>query len=132
MPAMTYELSDEEKAGVLATSDDKRYGYLVNRAADWGEVFALKLGDNWASLTTDDQKYFPIWPHPGFAEDVLTGDWKDAVADPIEVHDFLGILDKLQVPGHEVALSRTAHGDFITVPPAPLADDLRAALAEVE
>jgi Protein of unknown function (DUF2750) len=101
---MTYELSDEEKAGVLATSDDKRYGYLVNKAADWGEVFALKMGDNWASLTTDDQKYFPIWPHPGFAEGVLTGDWKDAVAEPIEVHDFLDVLARLEELGDEVAL----------------------------
>ena len=42
---MTYELSDEEKTGVLATSDDKRYGYLVNKAADWGEVFGVKMGD---------------------------------------------------------------------------------------
>jgi len=129
---MTYELSDEEKAGVLATSDEKRYGYLVNKAADWGEVFALRTGDNWASLTTDDQKYFPIWPHPGFAEDVLTGDWKDAVADPIEVHDFLDVLARLEELGDEVALFCTPDRDFITVPPKPLADDLRTALAEVE
>jgi Protein of unknown function (DUF2750) len=129
---MTYELSEEEKAGVLATSDDKRYGYLVNKAADWGEVFALKMGDNWASLTTDEQKYFPIWPHPGFTEDVLTGDWEDAVAEPIEVHDFLDVLARLEELGDEVALFCTPDRDFITVPPEPLANDLRAALAEIE
>jgi hypothetical protein len=129
---MTYELSEEEKAGVLATSDEKRYGYLVNKAADWGEVFALQMGDNWASLTIEDQKYFPIWPHPGFAEDSVTGDWEDAVAEPIEVHDFLGVLERLEERGDEVALFCTAERDFITVPPAPLANDLRAALAEVE
>jgi hypothetical protein len=129
---MTYELSEEEKAGVLATSDNKRYGYLVNRAADWGEVFVLRVGENWASLTIDDQKYFPIWPHPGFAEDALTGDWENAVVEPVDVHDFLGILDKLEERGDEVALFATADGDFITVPPPPLADDLRTALAEIE
>jgi hypothetical protein len=26
------------------------YGYFVNRAADWGEVFTLATGDRWASL----------------------------------------------------------------------------------
>ena len=129
---MTYHLSDEEKAGVLATSDDKRYGYLVDKAADSGEVFALRMGDNWASLTVEDQKYFPIWPHPSFAEDSRKGDWKDAVAEPIEVHDFLAILDKLEEWGDEVALYATGDGDFITMPPLPLASDLRAALAEIE
>jgi Protein of unknown function (DUF2750) len=129
---MTYELSDEEKTGVLATSDDKRYGYLVNKAADWGEVFALKMGDSWASPTVEDQKYFPIWPHPGFAADVLTDDWKDAVAEPIEVHDFLDVLARLEELGDEVALFCTPDRDFITVPPKPLQHDLRAALAEIE
>jgi hypothetical protein len=127
---MTYELSDQERDGVYATSDEKRYGYFVNRAADWGEVFTLAKGDRWASLEVDGQRYLPVWPHAGFVE--VGEEWTDYEVEAIEVHKFLDVLENLHERGDEIALFHRADGDFITVPPAPLLEDLQAGLDEIE
>jgi hypothetical protein len=115
---MTYELSDKEREGVYATYDEKRYGYFVNRAADWGEGFTLARGDRWASIEIDGQRYLPVWPHPGFVEEGVSEAWTDYEVQAIEVHKFLDVLENLHEMGDEVALFRQADGDFMTVPPA--------------
>src|SRR5689334_16637209 len=74
---MTWELSDEEKEGVYSAPDEKRYAYFVGHVADQGEAWALKNGENWASLTDGGNRYFPVWPHPAFAEENLDGEWVD-------------------------------------------------------
>ncbi len=108
------------------------YGYFVNRAADCGEVFTLANGDRWASLEVDGQRYRPVWPHPGFVEEGVSEEWTDFEVKPIEVHKFLDVLENLHEIGDEVALFRRPDGDFISVPPAPLLEDLQAGLDEVE
>jgi hypothetical protein len=130
---MTYDLPDQEKQGVLDAPDEKRYAYFINKAADTGEIWGLaQQDDRWASLAEAGTTYFPVWSHPGFAEDAIDGGWSGFEAKPIEVHSFLDHLADLDANGDMVAILRTAQGDYLTMPPAPLADDLRVALAEVE
>jgi hypothetical protein len=57
--AVTYDLSEEEKRGVLSAEPEKQYAYLVNKVVDWGEVWSLSDGEHWASY--GDEKMFPIW-----------------------------------------------------------------------
>jgi len=128
---MTWELSEEEKQGVYSAPDDKRYAYFVGHVADWGEAWAIKHGDNWASITDEGKRYFPVWPHPEFAEENVKGDWADNEITPVTVDSFLDWLDSLAEMGDGVALFLRAQGDFITVPPEPLKADLQAALDEV-
>ena len=77
-------------------------------------------------------RYLPVWPHPGFVEGGVSEAWTDYEVTAIEVHKFLDVLENLHEMGDEVALFRRADGDFITVPPAPLLEDLQAGLDEVE
>ena len=128
---MTWELSAKEKEGVYAASDEKRYAYFVGHVADYGEAWGIKLGDSWASLTDQGTRYFPAWPHPGFAEENLKGKWAEGVIEPFTVDSFLVWLDSLADRGDGVALFMRAEGDFITVPPQPLKADLEAALDEI-
>jgi hypothetical protein len=128
---MTWELSEEEKQGVYAAPDEKRYSYFVGHVADWGEAWALKSGESWASLTDGGKRYFPVWPHPAFAEENLEGEWADNEIAPITVDSFLDWLGTLAEMGDGVAMFRRKEGDFITVPPEPLKADLQAALDEI-
>jgi hypothetical protein len=128
---MTWELSEQEKEGVYAAPDEKRYAYFVGHVADWGEAWSLTLGDSWVSLNLEDQRYFPAWPHPGFAEENVKGAWAEAEIEPIDVDTFVAWLDKLAEKGDGVALYVRKEGDFITVPPEPLKADLESALAEI-
>ena len=128
---MTWELSEQEMQGLYAASDEKRYSYFVSRVADWGEAWSLKQGEDWASLTDGGQRYFPVWPHPGFVEENVEGEWAGNEIAPFTVDSLLEWLDSLAEMGDGVALFRRKDGDFITVPPGPLKADLEAALDEV-
>ena len=115
MASMTWELSEAEKRGVYDAPDEKRYAYFVGHVADWGEAWALRRGDDWASVTEDGKRYFPVWPHPGFAEENLKGNWADNEIAPITVDSFLGWLDSLAEMGDGVALFMREDGDAVTV-----------------
>jgi hypothetical protein len=128
---MTWELSEDEKQGVYAAPDEKRYSYFVGHVADWGEAWGVKRGDGWASITHEGNRYFPVWPHPGFADETLKGDWAESEIAPFTVDSFLDWLDSLVEMGDGVALFLREDGDFITVPPEPLKADLQAALDQV-
>lgn len=132
---MTYKLSDQEKQGVLSSPDEKQYSYFVNKVTDWGEVWSLNNGERWASLgdpEDDDKKLFPAWPHPDYASDVATGKWAAFEPTPIEIHRFLEHCKTLESDGQDVAVMHQPSGDFLQMPPGPLAEDLRAALEQVE
>ena len=128
---MTWELSEAEKQGVYSSVDEKRYAYFVGHVADWGEAWVVQQGDRWGSLTDDGTRYLPVWPHPGFAEENLKGDWVGHEVVSVTVDSFLEWLDALAEMSDGVALFRRAQGDFITVPPEPLKADLQAALDEI-
>jgi hypothetical protein len=129
---MPYDLSDEELRGVLAAPDEKQYAYFVNKVADFGEVWSLFADERWAALEDEGRTHFPVWPHPGFATGSCTGGWDRHVPRAIEVHRFLDVLQRLQDDGQEVAIMQRAAGDYLRVPPQAVAEDLRAALEEIE
>jgi hypothetical protein len=131
---MTWELSQDEKSGVLGAPDTKQYSYFLNKVADWGEVWSLSNGERFASLTDpdDDTKLFPVWPHAGYARDVATGAWEDFEPKAIDVHDFLEYCQTFERDGQKVALMHQPSGDYFHMPPIPLATDIQAALDEVE
>ena len=125
---MPYELSDEERERVHAGTDEQKYRYFVDRGAGSGQVFTLADGDRWASVDSGGDRYLPVWPHPGFAEECLTGAWADFEANAIQVRSFLDVLENLIDMGDRVALFRRADGDFIMIDPRVLLEDLVEAL----
>ena len=131
---MSYELSEDEKQGVLNAPDDKQYAYFVGKAADWGEVWVLKRGDDFGRIRDPDtdERTLAVWPHPGFAEDDLTGGWKAHKPAPIAIHRFLEMLRALDDEGRSVAILHQPDGKYMVMPAGALADDLLAALDEVQ
>jgi hypothetical protein len=130
---VTYELSDKEKEGVLGADDDKAYGYFLGKAADQGQVWSLVKDGKFASLRDDEgRKCFPVWPHPGFAQDVATGGWEGYEPKAIEVHDFLDHCRRFEEDGRHVAILHRPSGDYLSMPPIPLAEHLQAELDRVE
>jgi uncharacterized protein DUF2750 len=130
---MTYDLSDEEREGVLAADDDKQYAYFVKKVADWGEAFVLAKDDTWPSVVDDDgTSYLPVWPHPGFAEESVSGEWAQHEITPVEVHKFLDVLENLHAKGDGLAMFRQPDRGFIGVKPGELLEDLTGELDRIE
>lgn len=127
--SVTYDLRDAEREKVLGSADEDKYTYLVRKAASSGAVWSVSHVEGFGSLTSADKRYFPIWPHPAFIDGPRGGGaWQGATPEAIETHDFLELCDELAERGDEVAMFHGPTGDFITIGPKILADDIRTAL----
>ncbi|WP_445150714.1 DUF2750 domain-containing protein [Baekduia sp. Peel2402] len=129
---MSYELSDAERDGVLASDGDKQYWHFVKKTADWGEVWVINNGDHRGHVTDEGVKLLAAWPHPGFIEGQLVGAWKGFEPEKIEVHDFLDVLDEAESGGMEVAVMPTVDGTHLRQPAPVVAGDLREELERIE
>lgn len=87
---MTYRLNDKQYEAVRRLPAPGRYEHLVKRAADTGQLWALRSDDGWV-LAADDEgrEIVPVWPHPRYAEACATGAWQGSTPAPIDVHDWL-------------------------------------------
>jgi hypothetical protein len=86
---VAYRLTDAERAGVLATDDERRYRYVLHRASGEGEV--------WAADTPDGA--LALWPHPGFVDAAWTG---GRAAELLLAPDLADRLAALAARGGEV------------------------------
>jgi hypothetical protein len=131
---MTYELSDEQKQGVLSASDDKQFKYFVDKAADWGEVWALRRGEDLGTIRDPDtgKPSLAVWPHPDFAQDDAVDGWKAHRPEPIAIHRFVELLREHEREGRSVAVMHQPNGDYLEVSAGALADALLDALDAVQ
>ncbi len=129
----SHEPAEQEVEGVRSAGDEQRYDYFVGKASDFGEVWSLRRGEDWASLTDDaGTRLFPVWPARAFAASSLTGDWSDSEPFAMEVHRFLEFCRFLKDEGDKVALTPAPGRTYLEVDPESLADDLRTALDAVQ
>src|SRR4051812_43882833 len=88
---MSWNLSDEELAGVSTAPEAKRYAYWLNRVADWQEIWSLRDETGWMMLGDDDgHECVPFWPHPRLATAFVAADPSRARFRPelIALKDF--------------------------------------------
>ena len=85
-------------------SPQDRYGYFIRKVADFEEVWLIHDNGQYVTLgDKEEQIAIPVWPEKEFAEQVLTGDWKDYTAESKNVHDFVEWLDTLEEEGYKIA-----------------------------
>ncbi|AEY00973.1 hypothetical protein GU3_06085 [Oceanimonas sp. GK1] len=123
---MSYSLTEQDKATVLALGDDERFNHFVNRVCEQEEIWILTDEHGCMMLTTDDDEdCIPVWPHADYAKDWAVGDWKDCTPEAISLNVWL----KRWVPGMTddellVAVFPTADETGVVVEPYELKDAL--------
>lgn len=131
---MTYEPSDEEIASVMRLAGPERYGYFVERVADWQEIWSLKDGGGWVLLWSGDNTVlFPVWPSRNFADACCENDWEQCVPTVISLDEWLdNWTPGLQRDSRLVAVFPLPRGNAVTVSSEQLASDLRGASEQYE
>lgn len=123
---MTYEVSTAEVDGVLAAPDQKPYEYFAKKVADWEEVWPVTNGERRGILIDGEVELFPVWPHPAFAEDSLTGDWGESSPKSMSLEAFLARCAEIERDGGRIAILHQANGDYLETSAFALAEDIRA------
>jgi hypothetical protein len=132
-----YELSEQERRGVLSSSPDKQYKHFVVKVADEGEVWTVSTGERYGKITDPDgQDYFPAWPHPDYAQASIdeSDEWSAAGYRPerVDAHDFLGFCERFEQDDQMVAILHSVENGYVIAAPSALAEDLRSELDRVE
>lgn len=81
-----YLLNAQQQQSVSGLSAEKRYRYFVGRVADCGELWGLRDDGGWVmSGDGTGVQYFPVWPHPKFAETCARDEWNGNQPSRIEL-----------------------------------------------
>ncbi len=87
---MNYKLHEKEYENIIKLKPEQRFDYFLNKIADWEELYTIGSKDGFVLLGDDtNDETLPLFPHPGFAESFLKGEWQDCEAQPIDVYEFL-------------------------------------------
>ena len=75
---------------VTALSGADRSSHFVAKVADWQQLWAAKNNEGWlVPITSEGLEYFPVWPHPDYAQKIVNEHFPDHVAVEISLEDFL-------------------------------------------
>jgi Protein of unknown function (DUF2750) len=109
-----------------------RYGDLIARATQTKTLWALMPPGESAWVTYRDPRdhvVIPLWPGRDEAAAMATSVWRDAVATPIPVSDFLKHeVDALETDGVQIAAHPTPTSSGAAVRAAHFARALRDAM----
>ena len=127
---MSWQLTNEEKAEVVALSPEARYEYFVQKTITYGKIWSLRNEEGWVlGETVDDLEAIPVWPHPEFALACATGPWAGHEAAPIELEAFLerfvpGMMDD----GRVLAVFEVPGQTAFVIAPDEVGDELDIAV----
>jgi Protein of unknown function (DUF2750) len=126
---MPWNPSKDEIRAILSCEGAKRYEYLVKKTCDQEVVFSL-WNDGWLlSADSTGNSYFPIWPHPAYAEICAEGEWKGSRAKAITLSDWMerwttGLIADKRI----IAAFPTKDNRGVSVAPLKFHDDLKSEL----
>jgi hypothetical protein len=112
----------------------ERYRLLVDSAARSGTLWTLSLPNEEGFVTFADPRghvVVPFWPTPDDANELATGDWRDAVPTEVPVTNFLEReAGPMEADGVQIAAFPLRNSSGAAVRASHFARALRNALAQ--
>lgn len=129
---MGWEVNDEEFESVVGLPANRRYEYLVKRAASHGELWGLSGEGGWVVAADDEgNQHFPVWPHQRFAQALAEGLWEGEKPVSIDIDEWVEAwLPNLERDGMRIAVFQTPDDKGVGVSPERFKTDLEAELEQ--
>lgn len=96
---MPYKMHPKHYDNVMSFTAKERYLYLVNKVADWEQLWGIyNENEGWLLRTTEDNiEYLSIWPHPEFAKNIAKEYYPESNEEEMSLEFFMSdLLPKLQ------------------------------------
>jgi len=119
-----FELSGEELRRVIASSDEERLIYFVEKCIETGQVWTIGADEELVVLANDNEETFVVaFPHPEFGQDwFTTTDLEDVDLVALGTEDWTReILPGLQEAEISVLIFPTSEGEGTLKSPDELA-----------
>jgi len=87
---MPYKMNPQQFDSVLSLSSAERSSHFVGKIADWQQLWGVKNESGWLFPKIENElEYFPVWPHPEYAQEVADIHFPGHTATEISLQDFL-------------------------------------------
>lgn len=125
---MPYKMNDKQFESVQSLESNSRLKHFISKVADWEQLWAVKSEEGWlVPVAPEGFEYFPVWPHPEYAQKITDLNFPNHIAEKIPLAEFLSHwLPLLQEDGVKVAVFPNKEWTFWCVE----AEDLMTELVE--
>ena len=125
---MPYVMNEKQFESVQSLDSNARFQHFVSKVADWEQLWAVKNDEGWlVPVAPEGFEYFPVWPHPEYAQKITDLNFPGHKAEEISLQEFLSHwLPLLQDDDVKVAVFPNREWTYWCIE----ADDLMAELVE--
>ena len=125
---MPYVMNEKQFESVQSLDSNDRFQHFVSKVADWEQLWTVKNDEGWlVPVAPEGFEYFPVWPHPEYAQKITDLNFPGHKAEEISLQEFLSHwLPLLQDDDVKVAVFPNREWTFWCIE----ADDLMAELVE--
>ena len=83
-------MNPQQYESVLALSSADRSSHFVGKAADWEQLWGVRNSEGWlVPVTPENIEYFPVWPHPEYAQKIADEHFPGHYAEEITLDKFI-------------------------------------------
>ena len=88
---MPYKMNSQQFEAVLKLSSADRSSHFIGKVADWEQLWGVKNEEGWLFriVEEDGLEYFPVWPHPQYAQKIAEQHFPNYTAREITLESFL-------------------------------------------
>jgi len=101
-----YQINEKQFKAVLALDSLNRFKHFISKITDWHQLWGVKNDDGWlVPVAPENFEYFPLWPHPEYAQKFADQNFPGHNATEISLDDLLRYwLPLLQVDDVKIAV----------------------------
>ena len=131
---MPYKMNPQQYEAVLALSSADRSSHFVGKVADWEQLWGVRNGEGWLiPVTPENIEYFPVWPHPEYAQKITDEHYPGHNAVEISLDEFISSwLPKFEKDNVKVGVFPNKEWVFWVMEPNDLLECLKEECALYE
>ncbi len=126
--SVPYKMHEKQFEAIEALSNNDRFHHFISKVADWEQLWTVRNDEGFlVPVAPEGFEYFPIWPHPEYAQTITDINFPGHKVEEISIYDFLeNWVPKLLDDKIKVAVFPNKEWTFWCID----ADDLLAELME--
>ncbi|QSP95498.1 DUF2750 domain-containing protein [Marinobacter salinisoli] len=131
---MPYKMNDKQFEAVLALDSSERFDHFISKVADWEQMWSVKSEEGWlVPVAPEDFEYFPLWPHPEYAQSITDENFPGHTAVEISLEELLEHwLPLFESESVKVAIFPNREWTFWCIEPKDLKEELLNEMAKYE
>ena len=131
---MPYKMNEKQFEAVLGLDGFKRYDHFVSKVGDWQQLWGVKSDEGWlVPVAPEEFEYFPVWPHPEYAQRIADENFPGHSATEISAQEFLDHwLPLFKQDSVKVAVFPNHEWTFWCMEPEDLKDEIKNEMLKYE